>query len=85
MKQAGIEQEFHHLRYATCLMEVHSHVATTGFEITDHGNPLSDQLEIIDVQLHPCRTGDGQQVKHRIGGAADRHDHADRVFEGFPR
>ena len=84
MQQTGIQQQLHHLRDATGLVQINGHIATTGFEIADHRNSLADALEVIDAQLHPRSAGNGQEVQDGVGGAAHGHDHADGVLKGFP-
>ncbi len=84
MKQAGIQEQLHHLRDSTGPVQIHGHVATAGFEVADHRHPLTDHFEVIDAELHARGAGDGQKVQHRIGGSTHGHDHADGVFKCLP-
>ena len=85
MEQAGIEQQLHYLRDATGLMQVDGHIATTGFEIANHRDPLANGLKVIDVELNAGRAGNRQQVQHRIGGSTHRHNHRDCIFKSLTR
>ena len=41
----------------------------------------ADPGEVVERQLDVGLVGDRQQVQHRVGGAAERHHHRDRVLE----
>src|SRR5690606_20897893 len=51
------------------------------FEVADVRHLVADAVEVVQGQLHLGLVGNGQQVQHDVGGAAERHGHGDRVLE----
>ena len=47
-----------------------------------HRRLLADAFEVVDGPLDFRRMGDGQEVQHRVGRAAEGHHHGDGVLEG---
>ena len=44
-------------------------------------HPGGDPVEVVELELDPGLVGDGEQVQHRVGRAAERHGDGDRVLE----
>ena len=48
------------------------------------GTRVADPVEVVERQVDLGLVRDGEQVQHRVGGAAERHHHGDRVLERLP-
>ena len=74
---------FHHHRQATGVAEVLHQVLARRLQVQQAGHFAAQALEVVDRQLQPQPAGNGNQVDHRVGGAANGRQGADGVFEGF--
>ena len=83
MQQTGSQQGFHDLGNATGLVQIHSQVFAAGFEVAEHRRFDAHALKVVNRPFHVCRMGNGQEVQHRVGGAAGGHDDGYRVFDGL--
>ena len=54
-----------------------------GFVSARCGTRAADPVEVVELELDPGLVGDGQQVEHGVGRAAERHDDGDGVLEGL--
>ena len=45
----------------------------------------ADTVEVIQFERHSDGARNGEQVKHSVGGPAERHDKCDGVFKSFAR
>ena len=83
MEQSGIKQQLHHLRDSSSVVQINGDKPTAGFEIADHWDALPNAFKVVNAQINPSCASNRQQMQNGIGGTADRHDHADGVFEGL--
>ncbi|MEN4474174.1 hypothetical protein [Mycolicibacterium cosmeticum] len=83
VQQAGIQQCLHHHRHPADLVDVLHHVPAERLHVGQVRHLLADAGEIGQGQVDLRLPGDGQQVQHRVGGAAERHHHGDGVLEGL--
>ena len=81
VQQAMVQQHAHHLWHATGAVELGGDEAAGGLEVAQDRDAAADDLEIVDGERHLGGAGDGQQVQHGVGGAADGHDHGDGILE----
>ena len=81
VQQAGVEQCPHDDRHAADLVDVGHHVAAERLEVAQVRDPVADAVEVVERQLHLGLAGDGEQVQHGVGGAAEGHGHGDGVLE----
>ena len=85
MQQTGLQELVHDHRHAAGLVHV-GHDETSGRpEVGQVRGAVADLVEVIDGQRHVGLVGYGQQVQHRVGGAAHGHDYGDCVLEGLAR
>ena len=80
-----LEQHLHDLRHAAGTMEVDRHIPTTGLQVAQDGHPSTDQLEVVEAELHARRMGDGGQVQHRVRRTPDRYGDGHGVQERLAR
>ena len=52
-----------------------------GFMSAMCGTRAADAVEVVELELDARLVGDGEQVQHGVGRAAERHDDGDRVLE----
>ena len=81
VQQPGVEQLPHHHRHPADAVEVGHVVAAVGLGVGQVGHPGGHPVEVVELQLDPGLVGDGQQVEHGVGGAAQGHGHGDGVLE----
>src|SRR5690349_19574013 len=63
-------------------VEVGPHEATERLHVGQVRDRPPDAREVVEGQVDLRLAGDGQQVEHSVGRAAERHRHGDRVLEG---
>ena len=56
-----------------------------GLEVGEHRDLRADAGEVVERQPDPGGMGDGQEVEHGVGRAAEGDDHGDGVLERLPR
>ena len=60
------------------------HVALAGgLQVHQDRGFLAQRVQPLEVDLHPDPAGDGGQVDQRIGRAAEREQHAQRILDLF--
>ncbi len=79
--QTGIQQRLHHHGHTADVVDVEHHVLAERFHVRQVRHLLADAGEVLQRQLDVGLVGDRQQMQHRIGRAAERHHHRDRVLE----
>jgi len=79
--QAGVQQAFGEQREPAGAVQVGGDVAAAGLEVGVDGRAGGDLVEVLQLQGHACLVGDGEQVQHRVGGAAGRGEAGDGVLE----
>ena len=85
VEQTTIEQAFHEGHQAADFDQFGHDETSARFEIAEDGNALADFREVVDGKFHPGGAGHGEEMEDRVGGAAERGDDRDRVFERFTR
>ena len=85
MKQVVVEQLGHHNLNTAYTIEVDHVVLAVRPGIADVRHTPADPVEVLELELNPRLKSDGQQMQHRIGGAADRHRNRHRVLDRFLR
>ena len=73
VQHAVREQDLHHLRNAAGAMQIGRDVVAGRLHVAETGNTAANGLEIVERERNFGGMGDGQQVQHRVGRAADRH------------
>ncbi len=81
MQQAQLQQPVRDKLNAAGIEEVGSHVAATRLHVSDERGAGADPVEVIDIELNAGLTGDGEEVKHRVGRAARSGDGGNSVLE----
>ena len=81
--QPGVQQRLHDHRHAADAVDVVHHVLAERLDVGQVRHPGADPGEVLQRQLDLGLVRDGQQMQHRVGGAAERHHHRDRVLEGL--
>ena len=81
VEQPGVEQLLHHHRHAADAVESVMWYLPCGLVSAMWGTRLATLLKSSSSQLDLGLVGDGQQVQHRVGRAAERHDDGDGVLE----
>ena len=82
IQQALLGQLGLHRRNAAGLVQV-GHVGGTGRgQMAEVGGLGTDLVEDLQIQRHARLMGDGQQVQHRVGGAAQGHVAGQGVADG---
>jgi hypothetical protein len=71
----------HHHRQAAGVAEVFHQVLARGLQVHQAGQFAGEPVEVVERQFHADAARDGDQVDHRVGGAADRGQRLDRVLE----
>ena len=89
-EKAGVQQVLlgqllhHRVNAAGPLQVLHKGVPRWG-QMAQVGRPGGDGVGLVQVNGHPGLMGDGGQVEHGIGGAAQGHVHGLRIVEGRRR
>ena len=83
VEQSFVEQHFHQRPDAADGDEFGHQMFAARFQVGEHGHAFADAGEIVKGQLHLRGMGDGEQVQHGIGRAAERDDHGDGVLKGL--
>ena len=81
VEEAGVEQLAHDHRDAADAVDVDHVVLAVGLGVGDVGHPGRHPVEVVEAQLDAGLVGDGEQVEHGVGRAAEGHDHGDGVLE----
>ena len=86
--QAGVEQAqpadlMHDGVDAASLVQVLHIGGTGGGQMAEVGGFLADGVGNVHVQVNAALMGNGGQVKHRVGGAAQGHIHGQGVLKGL--
>ena len=81
VQQARVQQRLHHHRNPADAVDVVHHVGAERFHVGQVRHLRPDPGEILERQLDVGLVGDGQQVQHRVGGAAECHHHRNGVLE----
>jgi hypothetical protein len=81
VQQAGVEQVLQHHRHAADAVEVAHVELAAGLHVGDVRHLGGDPVEVLELELDAGLVGDGEQVQHRVGGAAERGRDGDRVLE----
>ena len=84
VQQAGLGQLAHHGGQAAGVAEVLHQVLPAGLQVDQGRHVAGQRVEVLEGQRHAQPPGDGQQVDHGVGGAADGRVHPDRVLERLP-
>ena len=71
----------HDDRHATDAVDVDHVVLAVRLGVGDVGDPGRDLVEVVEVELDLGLVGDGEQVQHGVGRAAEGHDDGDGVLE----
>ncbi len=85
MEQACVEQRLHQRPDAADGDEFGHQMFAARFQVGEHGHAFADAREIVERQLHLRGVGDGEQVQHGVGRAAERDDHGDGVLKRLLR
>ena len=80
-----IEQHFHQRPDAADGDEFGHEMFAARFQVREHGDAFADAGEVVEREFHFRGVGDGEQMQHGIGRAAERDDDGDGVLEGFVR
>jgi len=83
VQQAGAEQGLHHDRNAANGVDVGHDVTAERLHVGQVRNRVADAIEVVQAELNVRLVRDREQVQYRVGGAAECHDHSDRVLEGL--
>ncbi len=65
--------------------QVSHQVAAARLQIRQHRHALADAREIVEAELDAGGVRHGEEMQHRVGRAAQRDDHRDRVLERLLR
>ena len=79
---AALQEHLHHGGDAANLVQVFHHIFAAGLEVRQKGRAVADSLKVIQIQPNINRARHGDQVQHRIGGAAQHGDHDHGVLKG---
>ena len=81
LHQAGVQQHLHDHGRAADQVEVFHHVAASRLQVGQHRRGGGDGVEVVDARIDLGFVGDGDEVQHGVGRAAEGHDHADGIEE----
>ena len=81
MQQSPLEQHLHERLDAADRHELGHEVAAAGAQVGEHRHAPADAREVIKRQAHAGGVRDREQVQHGVGGAPERDDHGDGIFE----
>ena len=81
VQQAGVEQVLHHDGHAADAVEIGHVELAARLHVGDVGHAGRDAVEVVEVEGDPGLVGDGQQVEHGVGRAAERVGDRDGVLE----
>ena len=78
-------QLLHHGGNAAYLIQVGDKHLAGRVQLAQLRRVAADAVNIGNIELYAALIGDGGQVQHRVGGAAERHFGAEGVLKGFFR
>ena len=81
VQQAGVEQVLEHDRHAADAVEVAHVELAARLHVGDVRDLGGDAVEVVELELDAGLVGDGQQVEHGVGRAAERRGDGDGVLE----
>ena len=81
VQEALVGQHGHDHGDAADAVDVQHVVRAVGLGVGQVGHPGRHLVEVLELQVDLGLGGDGQQVQHGVGGAAEGHDHGDGVLE----
>ena len=81
VEEPGLEQLAHHHGDAAHPVDVHHVVLAVGLRVGDVRHPRRHPVEVVELELDACLVGDGEEMEHGVGRAAERHHHGDGVLE----
>ena len=81
VEQPGVEEGLHHDRHPSDAVDVGHDVGPERLDVREVGHPAADPPEVVDGEVDVGLVRHGQQVQHRVGRAAERHDDGDGVLE----
>ena len=81
MQQAGVQQLPHDDGNAPDVVEVDHVEPAVRLHVGDVRDATTDLVERLQLELDLRLVGDGEQMEHRVGRAAERHRHRDGVLE----
>ena len=85
---AGVQQVgdfFHHHLQAAGVAKIFHQVLARGLQIQQARQFRGQMVEVVNAQRHTQSTSDGDQMDHRVGGAANGCQCFDGVFKSFTR
>ena len=83
MQQARSQKALHHHRQTACVVEVFHQVLARWHQVDDGGNVAPQGVPIVQREWDAHAARNGNQMDHRIGGAANGAADADGVFKSF--
>lgn len=83
MKESGAEKELANRGEAANGMQILHDVGAAGLEIRKKRCLIADSLKIVNRKRHIDRSCYGNQMKHGVGGAAERADDRHGVLKSF--
>ena len=82
-EQAGVEQRLHDDGDAADPVDVGHDVLPEGLDVGQVRHLGADAEEVVESEVDVGLVGDGEQVQHGVGRAAEGHDDGDGVLEGL--
>ena len=82
VEQTGVQKGLHHGLDAADGDQFGHEMFSARLEIGQHGDAPADPGEIVQGELDAGGVGDGQEVEHGVGRAAQGDDDGDGVFKG---
>ena len=71
----------HHRRQSARVVEIFHEVLARRLQVHETGQLRADLVPVLELERHADAPGNRQQVNDRVGRAADRGVHADRILE----
>jgi hypothetical protein len=81
--QVGLTEAAQHRRQAASVVELLHQEAPGRLQVDDGRHATAHAGPVVQVELDADAPGDGFQVNHRVGRAADGCVHTNRVFESL--
>ena len=81
VQEPGVEQLLHDNLHTADAVEVRHVEAAVGLHVGDVGHALADAVEVLELQFDAGLVGDGEEVEHCVGGAAEGVGDGDGVLE----